>query len=395
MKKIDANFESDSLEDRVKENESFFCSFLDLIPNRIYFNQDDRHNWIQMVQTSADKRRKPQQDEPSAKKQKSMTTNEKEFDTFLDEDDENNEELENGNVAKPNRFDPKFFKTVSQILKDLEQLTKSKNNKINNKQIINKMKQNIVTNGNSNQDKNTSIKVLNKSQNKSSKNSNNSNNNKTNESQQSKKAQKRASKFKEAKREAIKRQRQRYDSQTEPQIVNIGHTDANTTQKDRKPILNKNGQVVFSKFDFTADKTLKTKSKSDSKLTPANAKPKDYKKLLKKLQEEKEKKEQLKQSEPEKASELEQKAKWKSAIDKASGVKVKDDVDMLKKAVKRMDKKKDKSRKNWQERSKKVEEHKKQLQDKRQKNIEKRKEKKKEGKIKRLKKKGRILSAGF
>ena len=53
-----------------------------------------------------------------------------------------------------------------------------------------------------------------------------------------------------------------------------------------------NGQIVFSKFDFTADKTLdrhhvlsgsklsKKDSHGGSKLTPVSAKPKDYKKLF-------------------------------------------------------------------------------------------------------------------
>jgi dynein heavy chain len=41
---------------------------------------------------------------------------------------------------------------------------------------------------------------------------------------------------------------------------------------------------VFSKFDFTADKTIHLKKNKDDKITTTNAKPKDYKKLLKKLQ---------------------------------------------------------------------------------------------------------------
>jgi len=99
----------------------------------------------------------------------------------------------------------------------------------------------------------------------------------------------------------------------------------------------------------------------------------------------------MKQNEPEKANELEIKEKWRSALDKASGLKVKDDVTMLKKAVKRLEKKKDKSKKNWVERVKTVESKKAQIQDKRRKNIEKRRDKNKETKIKKLKKKGRIL----
>lgn len=57
-----------------------------------------------------------------------------------------------------------------------------------------------------------------------------------------KKPTKRVSKQKEQKNIAAKRQRQRYDSHTEPQIVEINHSEANSI-KDRKQILNRNGQV--------------------------------------------------------------------------------------------------------------------------------------------------------
>lgn len=211
--------------------------------------------------------------------------------------------------------------------------------------------------------------------------------------QQNKKA-KRASKFKEAKQAALKRIRQRYDSQTEPQIINLNtNQEASTGDKPKKPILNKNGQVVYSKFDFTADKTLKSagKHKDSSKITPANVKPKDYKSLLKKLNQKKEKIEELKKVEPAKAIELEMKDKWRSAIDRAAGLKVKDDPELLAKTIKRIEKKKEKSKKGWEERTKSVEARVQQQQEKRRKNLEKRKEKNKEKKIKKLKKKGRIL----
>lgn len=151
---------------------------------------------------------------------------------------------------------------------------------------------------------------------------------------------------------------------------------------------------MYSKFDFTADKTLKTPNKKhdSSKITAANAKPKDYKSLLKQLKQKKEKIEELKKSgEIDKANELEFKDKWRSAIDRAAGLKVKDDPELLAKSVKRLEKKKEKSRKGWEERKKSVDERKQQALDKRRKNLEKRKEKNKERKIKKLKKKGRIM----
>jgi CRISPR/Cas system CSM-associated protein Csm4 (group 5 of RAMP superfamily) len=95
--------------------------------------------------------------------------------------------------------------------------------------------------------------------------------------------------------------------------------------------------------------------------------------------------------EPEKANDLDLQDKWRSAMDKAAGVKTKDDAGILKKAVKRIEKKREKSSKSWKDRIQATEMKKKSVQDKRTKNIEKRKEMKKEGKMKKLKKRGRIL----
>lgn len=227
--------------------------------------------------------------------------------------------------------------------------------------------------------------------------------------EKSKISEKWASKFKEAKEAALKRIRQRFDSHTEPQIVKLpnspGENNSPTNgassvakkraEKPKKPILNKNGEIVYSKFDFTADKTLKSAAKrkhdSSKHLTPVNVKAKDYKSLLKKLKHKREKIEELKKSEPQKAIEIEMNDKWRSAIDKASGAKVKDDPELLAKAIKRREKKKEKSKKAWEERVKGVEERKQQAQEKRKKNLDKRKEKNRDKKVKRLKKKGRIV----
>jgi hypothetical protein len=400
------NGNTDSLTTRFKTNEDFFSSFIDLIPPKIYLNPDDHSYWTKLA-TNQSKKRKQHIAVPNMSKDEN---NKNGFNKNDEDDEKENTENEDDNEiahTRFNKFDPRLFKSVSQILKDFERFEETNKNDMKKKFHFNKP----LTNNNV--EKNTSVKVFNKSQHKSltknqnpaatatgdsskSTGENTDENSKSDEPTASNKASsnKRISKFKEQKNAALKHKRQRYDSQNEAQIVKMDHNDSpvnNNANKERKPILNKNGQVVFSKFDFTADKTINHKKNKEDKLTAINAKPKDYKKLLKKLQEKREKVEQLKQNEPEKANELEIKDKWRSAIDKASGLKVKDDVSILKKAVKRLEKKKEKSKKNWQERVKSVESKKNQIQDKRRKNIEKRREKNKETKIKKLKKKGRIL----
>jgi hypothetical protein len=383
------NLEVTQIRDRCKENESFFASFIDNVPPRIYLNEDDRQNWFNTVSGN--------------KKNMNEAENENDNDDNQDETDTKKrrnfaDEAEHG-FFKYNKFDPKYFKTVSQILKDFAEFSQNKNKNISQqlKQNLSKLKQNRQQQANI--PKNTSIKVSNKNESsKSGKNKDDSEAKKPAENgAASKKPQqtaKRVSKFKEEKRVQVKRQR--YDSQSEPQIVAINHAvnGSAVSKSANKPILNKNGEVVFSKFDFTADKASAKahgKKNKDDKVSPSSAKPKDYKKLLKQLQEKREKIEELKQTEPEKAKEIEAKSKWKSALEKAQGIKPKDDVNMLKKSIKRLEKQKEKARKGWDERKKEVEERMSKQQEKRAKNLEKKKEKAKEKKIKRLKKKGRIL----
>jgi len=401
-----SNQQNNEFAARFITNEEFFSSFIDLIPPKIYLNPDDHSYWTKLATNQSKKRKQTTEIDQTKKPRQTENQNGKHSDQEDGSDAvEENDEEENDSPARFRKFDPRLFKSVSQILKDFERFEETNKNDSKRKFTFNKP----AVNG---AEKNTSIKVFNKSQHKSlTKNqapaaqpadagksdqaSDDNTNNKSDEHTSHKASNsnnKRISKFKEQKNAALKRKRQRYDSQNEAQIVKMEHSgEVVTAAKDRKPILNKNGQVVFSKFDFTADKTIHLKKNKDDKITTTNAKPKDYKKLLKKLQEKREKVEELKLKEPEKANELEIKDKWRSAIDKASGLKVKDDVSILKKAVKRLEKKKEKSKKNWQERTKEVERKKEHFQDKRRKNIEKRREKNKETKIKKLKKKGRIL----
>ena len=149
-----------------------------------------------------------------------------------------------------------------------------------------------------------------------------------------------------------------------------------------KPIYNKEGKMVFSKFDFTQKVDKPKEEKSSGK---------NYKKLLEKAKKDKEKMEKLKEEDEDKAKTVMEKNAWKSVLQKAEGVKVRDDPELLKKASKRKDKIKKKKQKDWQERTEKVEKRKEDQQAKRTKNIQKLKQKRVDKKIKRSKKKGHII----
>ena len=145
-----------------------------------------------------------------------------------------------------------------------------------------------------------------------------------------------------------------------------------------KPVFNKEGKMVFSKFDFDEKKPEKTGKKN-------------FKVLLDKAQKDKEKVDKLQETDSDAAKNLKQKQQWQNVLQKAEGIKVKDDPELLKKAMKKREKIKKKSKKNWQERSEKVEAKMKQRQDKRKANIKKKKDGRINKKIDKAKKKGRIL----
>ena len=151
-----------------------------------------------------------------------------------------------------------------------------------------------------------------------------------------------------------------------------------------KPVFNKEGKMVFSKFDFT-DNVRPQTQKSD---LPTGS---NYKQLLQKVQKRKEKMQDIQSKDAEKASKIKQKMAWKTALSKAEGVKVKDNPELLKKAIKKKEQKKEKRKRDWTERKEKVDEQMKKKQDKRQRNIKKKKQARIDKKIKKAKKKGRII----
>ncbi|KAK3581904.1 hypothetical protein CHS0354_024216 [Potamilus streckersoni] len=171
-----------------------------------------------------------------------------------------------------------------------------------------------------------------------------------------------------------------------------GGNNAEGTHKDsvhsnisqgKRPIYNKEGKLVFSKFDFSDSKV---KEKSQSGLTG-----KDYKRLLEKIEKRNKTINKLKEKDTSAAKNMEEKLQWQAAIHRAEGEKVKDNPELLKKALKRKDKMKEKRKKKWDERVQQTKQRMDAKQQKRQKNIKSRKQAKIEKKIKKAKKRGRII----
>ena len=149
------------------------------------------------------------------------------------------------------------------------------------------------------------------------------------------------------------------------------------------PGTGKTEKVIFSKFDFSSSEVLPDQPKR---------KANDPKAALAKIALNKEKMESMiEKGLTDKVKRIESKAAWATAIDKAEGVKVKDDVELLKKSLKKQEQKKRSSKKKWEERAENVEKKMGGRQEKRKDNLQKRKKDVKENKKKKSVKSGRLI----
>ncbi|KNC80185.1 hypothetical protein SARC_07446 [Sphaeroforma arctica JP610] len=131
-------------------------------------------------------------------------------------------------------------------------------------------------------------------------------------------------------------------------------------------------QIVYSKFDFSAlEKEKKKKAKKSN----------DLKMLLEKAESEKKAMEDLKQADPAKAKDIEEKRRQKKALEMAQGIKQQDDPTLLRKALKKKEQKKLKSAKTWNDSIKAVKHNIKRNEAKRDANLKARVDAKKEKKI--------------
>lgn len=152
-----------------------------------------------------------------------------------------------------------------------------------------------------------------------------------------------------------------------------------TTVKDKT--FNKEGKIIFSKVQIEGEKKKSKKGQSTNPTTNLQ-KLKSQKKKIKEL---------IESGDKMKAKEEKQKMLWETAFDKTSGVKVKDNEEILKKTIKKRKVLKKKSKEKWSERKKKVEEKQSTKSKKREENINKRKTDNQKIKLKKAVKTGRVF----
>lgn len=145
-----------------------------------------------------------------------------------------------------------------------------------------------------------------------------------------------------------------------------------------KHIFNKDNKIVFSKIELS-DTNINKRLKKEYK---------DPQKLLQKLEMKKTKIDELKSSDKDKAIKLIEKEKWVTALRKASGEKVKDDPQLLKKTVMKEKNRKKKSKKKWDARIDAIKKKQQEKQKKRMENIMAKKKEKEKKKHKKAIKKG-------
>ncbi|CAM9669547.1 unnamed protein product [Bubo scandiacus] len=155
-------------------------------------------------------------------------------------------------------------------------------------------------------------------------------------------------------------------------------------------------EIVFNKVEVHGENELSKiqKKKEKRKAVKGNITPltgKNYKQLLSRLESRKNKLEELQDKDQKKAQELENKMKWTNVLYKAEGVKIRDNEERLKEALKRKEKRKAQRQKQWEKRTERVVEKMQQRQEKRRKNIQKKKKDRIEKKKAKARKKGRVL----
>jgi len=148
----------------------------------------------------------------------------------------------------------------------------------------------------------------------------------------------------------------------------------------KKPGVKTSKGVVFSKFDFKDE--IKSSKDPKKNLDPQAA--------LNKLKKNKEKIKMWEdKGRSDKASKIENNIAWDNALKKAQGEKVKDDVTLLKKSIKKQKQIKSSSKKKWEKRADEVKSKESAFVEKRETNLNKRIKEKKDKKMKKLAAKGR------
>ncbi|CBY20323.1 unnamed protein product [Oikopleura dioica] len=188
------------------------------------------------------------------------------------------------------------------------------------------------------------------------------------------------------KRKAERERKKAKKQKLKTKVKEIVTADQRANQSPRKEPV-ENGKVIFNKFDLIKDPLEAEKEKRKNK--------KSLQVRLKEAEIKEARLEQLEETNPEKAEAVKEKIKWKNAMTRMKGEKVKDDANLLKRSLKRVEKKKEKSTAKWAQRTEQLQEKIKAKQDKRKTNLKERSMKKKGGAQKKKSGSGKKKTPGF
>lgn len=164
--------------------------------------------------------------------------------------------------------------------------------------------------------------------------------------------------------------------------------------KDEKSY-NPEGKILFSNLQFTLPPIgpgLDSQRAKDKKYSGMTKKQK-LQAMLRDVKRERAAINSIVGSDPDKGNLVKRKRQWRKAIELAEGKKIRDDPSKIQKSIKSLDRKKTKHKKEWDKRQDHVKEQMDRRQVKRSRNIKKRIDAKKENKLKKLRKKGRLVSS--
>ncbi|XP_068242022.1 surfeit locus protein 6 homolog isoform X2 [Palaemon carinicauda] len=148
----------------------------------------------------------------------------------------------------------------------------------------------------------------------------------------------------------------------------------------QKKIFNEKGKLVFSKFDFSSGTNINSTKAKNLELKVAKA-----------LKEREMRKQMEMEGDFKGAAELKEVEAWSGALQRADGVKVRDDLELLQKSLKKKEHRKKISKKRWEERTAAVEKKMMDKQTKRTENLKARRDAKVEKKFKKMKGKGHVV----
>ncbi|CAF3553832.1 unnamed protein product [Rotaria sordida] len=149
-------------------------------------------------------------------------------------------------------------------------------------------------------------------------------------------------------------------------------------------------QITFGRFEFNTEDSIDTKSKK-KKSKKFQSKQKQLINTLKQVESEQNELNRLQEENPEQGKELLRSKHWKTALAKAKGEKIRDNIQLLRKTIKKQNKRREQSAKKWQQNKSETEKRVKERQEKRKDNLQKRKDDKKAKLKKKLIKKGHIF----